>query len=98
MEPASYRIIVRGRLTDRFEGRSSLTTWLFGIAVNVAKTRATRDARSIPFSAPTDEPTVDPERFADGRWPNAPTSFDRLEQHDALRCLNATIACLPAQQ
>ncbi len=88
--------VLRG--IDRFEGHSSLKTWIFRIAVNVAKTRATREARSIPFSALTDEPTVDPERFADGRWRNAPTSFDRLEQHDALRCLNATIAGLPAQQ
>ena len=88
--------VLRG--IDRFEGRSSLKTWIFRIAVNVAKTHATREARSLPFSALTDEPTVDPERFADGRWRNAPTSFDRLEQHDALRCLNATIAGLPAHQ
>jgi len=88
--------VLRG--LDRFEGRSSLKTWIFRIAVNVAKTRATREARSIPFSALTDEPAVDPERFTDRRWRNAPTSFDRLEQHDALRCLKATIAGLPAQQ
>ena len=88
--------VLRG--IDRFEGRSSLTTWIFRVAVNVAKTRAAREARSIPFSALTDEPIVDPERFVDGLWRNAPTSFDRLEQHDALRCLKATIAGLPAQQ
>ena len=73
-------------------------TWIFRVAVNVAKMRANREAHSIPFSALTDEPIVDPERFVDGRWRNAPTSFDRLEQHDALRCLNGTIAGLPAQQ
>jgi RNA polymerase sigma-70 factor (ECF subfamily) len=88
--------VLRG--LDRFEGRSSLKTWIFRIAVNVAKTRATREARSLPFSALADEPTVDPERFEDGRWRNAPTSFERLEQRDALHCIEKTIATLPPQQ
>jgi len=88
--------VLRG--IERFEGRSSLKTWIFRIAVNVAKTRAGRESRSLPFSALADEPTVEPERFADGRWRSAPTSFDRLEQRDAIRCVEATIAALPAQQ
>jgi RNA polymerase sigma-70 factor (ECF subfamily) len=43
--------VVRG-LGD-FEGRSSLRTWIFRILVNQARTRAVRDARSLPFSAAT---------------------------------------------
>jgi RNA polymerase sigma-70 factor (ECF subfamily) len=58
---------------DRFEGRSTLKTWICGILVNTAKTRAQREARSIPFSAAVygDEPSVDPDRFlpADHRYP-----------------------------
>lgn len=58
---------------DRFEGRSSLKTWIFKILTNIAKTRAVREARSIPFSAAAadDEPAVDPDRFlpADHRYP-----------------------------
>ncbi len=88
--------VLRG--IERFEGRSSLKTWIFRIAVNVAKTRAIREARSVPFSALSDEPTVDPERFLHGRWQSPPTSFERLEERDAIRCLEAAIACLPAQQ
>ena len=35
----------------RFEGRSSLKTWMFRILTNCAKTRAQREGRSIPFSS-----------------------------------------------
>ena len=36
---------------DRFEGRSSLKTWVFRILVNRAMTRGAREARSVPFAA-----------------------------------------------
>ena len=36
---------------DRFEGRSSLKTWILSILVNQAKTRGTREARSVPFAS-----------------------------------------------
>jgi RNA polymerase sigma-70 factor, ECF subfamily len=57
---------------DRFEGRSSLKTWMYRILVNRARTRGEREARTSPFSSlvPTDEPVVDPDRFipAGHRW------------------------------
>jgi RNA polymerase sigma-70 factor (ECF subfamily) len=59
---------------DRFEGRSSLKTWIFRILVNRAKTKGVREHRSIPFSAleadgDEKEPSVDPSRFQEGgRW------------------------------
>src|SRR5919198_5191930 len=34
---------------DRFEGRSSLRTWVLRILVNRAKTRGQREARCVPF-------------------------------------------------
>jgi RNA polymerase sigma-70 factor (ECF subfamily) len=57
---------------SRFEGRSSLKTWIFRILTNRAKTRGEREHRSIAFSslqpsvAETNEPTVDSGRF----WPD----------------------------
>jgi len=62
-----------------FEGRSSLRTWIFRILVNQARTRAVRDARSLPFSALEDDdaPAVEPAAFAaDGRWTSAPPRLD----------------------
>jgi RNA polymerase sigma-70 factor, ECF subfamily len=61
----------------RFEGRSSVKTWLFKILTNIAKTRALRERRTIPFSefevGSADEPAVDPGRFLPAshpQWPN----------------------------
>jgi RNA polymerase sigma-70 factor (ECF subfamily) len=39
------------RSLDRFEGRSTLKTWIFRILVNQAKSRGVRERRSTPFSA-----------------------------------------------
>ncbi|TMC20017.1 MAG: hypothetical protein E6J36_13650, partial [Chloroflexi bacterium] len=39
---------------NRFEGRSSLKTWMFRILTNCAITRAQREGRSIPFSSLSD--------------------------------------------
>jgi RNA polymerase sigma-70 factor, ECF subfamily len=69
--------VVRG--LGSFEGRSSLRTWIFRILVNTARTRATRDARNLPFSAleGEDRPAVEPTAFAaDGRWTSAPPRLD----------------------
>jgi RNA polymerase sigma-70 factor, ECF subfamily len=73
---------------DRFEGRSSLKTWIFRILTNIAKTRAQRDARSLPFSSLGDEPgepAVDPDRFAPGgrwagHWKSYPDRWDTLPE------------------
>lgn len=54
---------------DRFEGRSSVKTWVFRILVNRAKTRGERERRTVPFAsafdpaAEVDVPLVDPGRF-----------------------------------
>ena len=60
----------------RFEGRSSVKTWLFKILTNKAKTRALREKRTIPFSEfevdNSDEPAVEAERFLPASHPEWP--------------------------
>src|SRR3954463_2111722 len=82
----TWLAVLRG--IDRFEGRSSLKTWIFRILMNTAKTRAQRESRSIPFSAAAaaDEPSVDPDRFlgADhqyaGGWMLGPSDWQTPEE------------------
>jgi RNA polymerase sigma-70 factor (ECF subfamily) len=59
---------------DRFEGRSSLSTWIFAILGNCARRRAQREGRSIPFASVAPEGAPEPGDFfpADHpRWPGA---------------------------
>jgi RNA polymerase sigma-70 factor, ECF subfamily len=97
---------------DRFEGRSSLKTWILAILVNKAKTRGMREARSVPFAslAPErDEPAVEPERFRGpqdgfpghwraypGDWGTAPEVV--LEDRETLGVALRAIAALPLAQ
>ncbi|WP_238343050.1 RNA polymerase sigma factor [Nocardioides cynanchi] len=57
--------VLRG--IDRFEGRSSLRTWVFRILANTAKTRGIRERRTIPMSSLAGSldagPTVGADRF-----------------------------------
>src|SRR6266851_8238085 len=64
----AWLAVLRG--LDRLEARSSLKWWISSILVNGAKTRATRERRSVPFSAvwdpgadPSDPSVIEPERF-----------------------------------
>jgi RNA polymerase sigma-70 factor (ECF subfamily) len=95
--------VLRG--IGRFEGRSSLKTWLLRIVANTAKTRGVREARSIPFSSLGDggsEPTVDPDRFAgSGEWAAPPQPWapeGRLLEQEALAVVERAIERLPPAQ
>jgi RNA polymerase sigma-70 factor, ECF subfamily len=86
---------------DRFEGRSSLKTWIFRILANRAKTRAQREGRTIPFSALGDsEPAVEPDRFDHGQWAALPADWPeaRLLGGETLQMIAAAIDSLPATQ
>ncbi len=99
---------------DRFEGRSSLKTWIFRILANRAITRGTRERRSVPFSSAWDgdgaaEPAVAAARFqgANGRYPGhwaaLPDPWDefpeaRLMGRETVAVARAAIDALPAAQ
>jgi len=97
---------------SRFERRSSLKTWIFRILTNIAKTRAQRDGRTLPFSALQDparvpEAAVDADRFLDpehARWPGhwavkpEPWPEDALVAAETRERLAAAIEELPASQ
>jgi len=97
---------------DRFEGRSSLATWIMRIVVNIAMKRGGREARSIPYASLADEGdqrAVEPDRFrgaADafpGHWRAYPGDWHRLPeealyQNETLRVTIDAIAALPPAQ
>lgn len=104
--------VLRG--IERFEGRSSLQTWLLRIVANIAKRRAAKEARSVPLSAlavgeEDDEgPAVAPDRFHApgarwaGHWCSPPGEWNRPE-HEMLsaetrRYIAAAIDGLPSGQ
>ncbi len=93
---------------ERFEGRSSLKTWIFRILTNRAKTRGEREKRTVPFSAigsDEDNPVVEVERFNDkGSWTKPPQAWaqnipEQLALDDELRAvIEKGIATLPPNQ
>ncbi len=98
---------------DRFEGRSSLKTWVLRILVNTALTRGGREARTVPFSslasAEEDEPAVEPERFRPsgeafaGHWNAYPGDWssvpaERLEGQETIEVIKTAVQELPDAQ
>src|SRR5215207_4304792 len=86
------------RGVERFEGRSSLKTWLFRILVNRARTAATREQRAGRAE------DIDDERFdASGAWAPAPEPWadrvdDRLDAAHLAGRVQSLLAHLPEAQ
>jgi RNA polymerase sigma-70 factor, ECF subfamily len=97
---------------DRFEGRSSLKTWIMRIVANQARTRGERERRSVPLSALSPEgkePAVDPSRFRPnddpmypGGWALPPQRWElpeeRLLAGETLGLVRDAISRLPPRQ
>ncbi len=95
---------------DRFEGRSSLKTWVFRILLNRAMTRGVRESRSVPFAAlaaremGSEDASVDPDRFfSDGAWRSPPRRWEdspelKVYSDETLAVARAAIDQLPTAQ
>ena len=99
---------------DRFEQRSSLKTWLYGILVNVARSKGVKEHRTVPFASlrselEHDEPAVDADRFRGprdrfpGHWANPPVPWDELLEDsllgdETIAAVRAAIGDLPSNQ
>ena len=96
---------------DRFEQRSSLRTWIFGILIHKAKDRGVREKRHTNFSAfesgeEDNEDSVEPSRFHQtgdlaGHWAFPPQPWDDqtpeklLASQQAVNAMNSAIEALP---
>jgi RNA polymerase sigma-70 factor, ECF subfamily len=99
---------------DRFEGRSSLRTWVFSILVNRARTRGERERRTVPFASLARQEgeeefdAVDADRFVGqgdgaGSWAAPPVRWweepeRALDSAEAVERIEAEIAKLPETQ
>jgi RNA polymerase sigma-70 factor, ECF subfamily len=87
---------------DKFEGRSSLRTWMLAILGNIGRSRGVREARSVPLSSlgpeEDDGPALDPDRFRgpDDKWPRnwtplgKPQSWPRSPEEETMAAESRT--------
>jgi RNA polymerase sigma-70 factor, ECF subfamily len=107
----AWLAVVQG--IKRFEERASLKTWLSRIVMNKARTRGTRDKRTVAYSslsfddADRSQPAVDPERFLKGgpdrgHWSLPPRPWVAPEQNllteEMMAVVHNAVQRLPAAQ
>jgi RNA polymerase sigma-70 factor (ECF subfamily) len=100
----AWLTVLRG--LDRFERRSALRTWVLGIVVNLARSRARAERRSIPVEP--GGPVVDPARFrpadapAADHWALGPVPWPAPEEAllagETRGVILGAIAALPSAQ
>lgn len=90
----------------KFEGRSSLKTWLYTIASNHAKSRLRKESRIVCFDpdAAGPDPIEQLQFKSDGHWANPVSAWHidtpdgLLEQSQLQKCIDKTLSLLPEQQ
>jgi RNA polymerase sigma-70 factor (ECF subfamily) len=92
---------------DAFEERASFRTWVSGIALNRARTVATRALRTVPLSAleHDDQQPLDADRFGpNGMWLQPPRPWidedpeSLLARKEVMTRLDAALDELPERQ
>ncbi len=61
-----------------FEGRSSLAGWIYAILVNKARSRATRDGRTVSFDGEGEDDGLAAAFDGRGRWKDMPDLWDTV--------------------
>ena len=88
----------------KFEGRSSLKSWLIRIVANEAKTRRRKENRSVSLEAIQDTWATDPRFSENSHWKNpssqwhADTPEDLLVADELKNCIEKNMLKLPENQ
>jgi RNA polymerase sigma-70 factor, ECF subfamily len=96
----TWMAVVRG--ISKFEGRSSIKTWLVKITINRARSTGTRESHVLPLSRT--EAAVDPNRFdKTGHWVTPPEYFmedteDRVIAESLSESIHTSLENLPESQ
>jgi RNA polymerase sigma-70 factor (ECF subfamily) len=100
----TWLAVIKG--IDRFEGRSSLRTWIFRILTNQARSRGVRERRSVPASSLAEElgqgSSVALERFTGpvgrGAWATPPVRWSELPEERVAAAATFAVVAETVQQ